>query len=246
MEAAVGPGSSSIIEVISQYVPLKKAGKEYAGLCPFHQEKTPSFHVNDEKNLFYCHGCHEGGNVISFIQKVENLDYAGALRRLGLSGTYQKKSSKQLLAKDAARTIRSWSQHLSNRILTRLRGIGQESVFLHDQMAALPYTDPLLKTEMARLTRLWDALTTFLEDLDETGETFPIPMNQKEAKEERAKRLLECWKEREAIESVLSRELANSADDPDFVWPTLTEDYKEQLRAIVVEDVANEREWRSS
>lgn len=71
-----------ILEVVTQYVKLRKAGKNHLGLCPFHKEKTPSFTVSTEKQIFYCFGCHEGGNVVSFIQKHEHLSFQEALEGL--------------------------------------------------------------------------------------------------------------------------------------------------------------------
>lgn len=73
----------SIIDVISRHVKLRKAGKDYMGLCPFHKEKTPSFTVSVEKQIFYCFGCREGGNAINFIMKYENLTFVEALEHLG-------------------------------------------------------------------------------------------------------------------------------------------------------------------
>ncbi|MHB8111527.1 MAG: DNA primase [Syntrophorhabdaceae bacterium] len=73
----------NIIDVISQYVKLRKAGKDHMGLCPFHREKTPSFTVSTEKQIFYCFGCREGGNAISFIMKYENLTFIEAIEHLG-------------------------------------------------------------------------------------------------------------------------------------------------------------------
>ena len=64
-----------IVEVISEYVPLKKSGRNFMGLCPFHREKSPSFCVSSDKQIFKCFGCSVGGNVISFIMKIENLDF---------------------------------------------------------------------------------------------------------------------------------------------------------------------------
>jgi DNA primase len=61
---------SSILEIVSDYVRLKKVGKNYKGLCPFHFEETPSFMVNEEKQIFHCFGCGEGGDVFTFLRKV--------------------------------------------------------------------------------------------------------------------------------------------------------------------------------
>ncbi|HHW15634.1 MAG TPA: DNA primase [Firmicutes bacterium] len=74
--------ANDLVEVVSGYVQLKRAGRTYKGLCPFHSEKTPSFTVSREKQLFYCFGCQTGGNVFHFIMKIENLDFPGALRFL--------------------------------------------------------------------------------------------------------------------------------------------------------------------
>lgn len=69
-----------IVSVVQEYVPtLKKSGRNFFGLCPFHQEKTPSFSVNSELGLFKCFGCGEGGDVIKFIEKIEGIDFPHAL-----------------------------------------------------------------------------------------------------------------------------------------------------------------------
>jgi len=73
---------NDIVDVISSYVRLTKKGSNYFGLCPFHSEKTGSFSVTPSKQMFYCFGCHEGGNVISFIQKYENMTFPEAVRML--------------------------------------------------------------------------------------------------------------------------------------------------------------------
>jgi DNA primase len=66
---------NDVVEVISEYVSLKKSGRNFMGLCPFHREKTPSFCVSMDKQIYKCFGCSEGGNVISFVMKLENLDF---------------------------------------------------------------------------------------------------------------------------------------------------------------------------
>ena len=73
---------NDIRDVISQYVHLKKAGSSYVGLCPFHNEKTPSFSVSPQKGIFHCFGCGEGGNVIHFIMKIENMSFVEAVEKL--------------------------------------------------------------------------------------------------------------------------------------------------------------------
>ncbi len=73
---------ANIIEIASQYTTLKKRGKKYVGLCPFHSEKDPSFTVDDEKQLFHCFGCGVGGDVFSLIMEKENLSFPEALKQL--------------------------------------------------------------------------------------------------------------------------------------------------------------------
>jgi DNA primase len=72
----------SIVEVVGEYVPLQKRGGRYWGLCPFHQEKTPSFAVNPDKQVYYCFGCHKGGGLYNFVMEMEKLGFVEAVRLL--------------------------------------------------------------------------------------------------------------------------------------------------------------------
>jgi len=74
--------NSDIVEVVGAYVALRTSGANMVGLCPFHQEKSPSFSVSAHRQLFYCFGCGEGGNVYSFIMKIENFTFTDAVRHL--------------------------------------------------------------------------------------------------------------------------------------------------------------------
>ncbi|WP_289761556.1 DNA primase [Lactobacillus intestinalis] len=74
--------SVNIVDVISQYVSLEKKGKDYIGLCPFHQEKTPSFTVNEEKQFFKCFGCGKGGNVYKFLMYKDNLTFPESVEQV--------------------------------------------------------------------------------------------------------------------------------------------------------------------
>ncbi len=73
---------TDIVELVSEYLTLKKAGRNFLGLCPFHQEKTPSFTVSREKQIFYCFGCGEGGNAFTFLMKINHLSFPDAVRQL--------------------------------------------------------------------------------------------------------------------------------------------------------------------
>jgi DNA primase len=73
---------ANIVQVIQEYVPLKKAGRTYKGLCPFHSEKSPSFNVDPEKGFFHCFGCHVGGDVFKFVELHEKIDFPEAVRLL--------------------------------------------------------------------------------------------------------------------------------------------------------------------
>ncbi|HPP13521.1 MAG TPA: CHC2 zinc finger domain-containing protein [bacterium] len=80
-----------LAEIVGEYVSLKKSGRSLKGLCPFHEEKTPSFFVSPEKQVFYCFGCGAGGNAITFVKNIEKVSFGEALeqvaRRAGITLT---------------------------------------------------------------------------------------------------------------------------------------------------------------
>jgi len=75
-------GQNDIVNTISNYTQLRKSGKNFSGLCPFHMEKSPSFSVNSEKQFYYCFGCQAGGDVIKFVSKIENISYKDSMIKL--------------------------------------------------------------------------------------------------------------------------------------------------------------------
>lgn len=96
--------SASVVDVISEYVQLRKRGKNYVGLCPFHNEKTPSFTVSEEKQIFHCFGCHTGGNIFKFLMEYKKISFVEAVQEvadhLGISleyedSDYEEKQSEQ-------------------------------------------------------------------------------------------------------------------------------------------------------
>ncbi|WP_301420518.1 DNA primase [Mammaliicoccus lentus] len=74
---------NDILDVVSEYVKLEKRGRNYIGLCPFHDEKTPSFSVSEDKQICHCFGCKKGGNVFQFIQEIKDIPFVEAVKELG-------------------------------------------------------------------------------------------------------------------------------------------------------------------
>src|SRR3954469_23952949 len=76
--------ATDIVGLISERLALKRAGRRFVGLCPFHSENSPSFSVNPELGLYYCFGCQESGDAITFVRKLDGLDFAEAVERLAV------------------------------------------------------------------------------------------------------------------------------------------------------------------
>lgn len=112
-----------IVEVISQYVELRKRGRECYGLCPLHADRRPSLRVSEEKQLWYCDPCGTGGDVIRFVELVEQCDFKAAIKKLKIRGEY--KPNRAALARRAqAKEIVRWCRDTSTKICDCLRGIG--------------------------------------------------------------------------------------------------------------------------
>jgi len=154
--------AADMVEIVGQYTELRKAGANYSGRCPFHEERTPSFSVNPAEKLYYCFGCGAGGNLFGFVQAKENLDFAGAVEHLadryGIALEYEESSARG----DAERHRRE-----------RLRALLEQATayyerVLHDAAAAKPAREYLeqrgLGEDVGREFRLgfslagWDKL----------------------------------------------------------------------------------------
>ena len=171
----------SIIEVIGNHVELRRAGKEYVGLCPFHSEKTPSFSVSEDKGLFYCYGCQVGGDVIRFIQLIENVPFKEACARLKLD-TFKPKPRPH---RAEAEKIVCWSRETSKRICEALRDIGGELYICSIARKQTDTDKKLICAVETELVRQWAILCDVDDDL-----------NNPEL-------ILELWAQREDIEHLV-------------------------------------------
>ena len=75
--------TADIVEIVSKYVDLKQRGRNFFGLCPFHNEKTPSFSVAPDKGIYHCFGCGNGGNAVNFIMEYEKISFVDAIQQIG-------------------------------------------------------------------------------------------------------------------------------------------------------------------
>jgi len=134
---------ASILDVVSELVVLKRAGKNYMGLCPFHNEKSPSFTVNQEKGFFKCFGCNEGGDVFAFVQKTKKVEFIDSVRELankyGIKLVesqeerveYDKRSGMKMLYEQASqyyqRLLQDPKEGMEGREYLKARGITEET-----------------------------------------------------------------------------------------------------------------------
>ena len=210
----------SIVEVVGQYVPLRQTGREYSGCCPFHLEKSPSFSVNEEKGLFHCFGCHEGGDVIRFIEKIEGVDFKGALVHLGLSDQpvpTREKIKKRKFLRQASRNLATWALSVSERISTRMRQVGQRAYMAQTILKDFPaeVDKEVTRDEIARASREWEILTIFQEDL----------LNPET--------VMDLWREREVIERIVGDKDLYTPEELEGVFPQLTDEYRLRIKSYV-------------
>jgi DNA primase len=131
--------AADIVQVISQYVDLKKAGKDYRGLCPFHGDTDPSFYVSPQKGIFHCFGCAVGGSVFNFLMKMENMSFVEAVRvlasRYGVpfqfeSGTAKSRDERDRLGEALTAALEHFQENLVSSAQARdylsERGVGEE------------------------------------------------------------------------------------------------------------------------
>ena len=161
--------ANDIVEVVSSYFPLKRAGASYRALCPFHQEKTPSFHVNPARQSFKCFGCGVGGSVFRFVMEYEHVDFPTAVRRLAARAGIPVIEERSFSAEEDR-------QHEARRTLLKLHAEAAE--WFHDNLLKRDFAQPArdylkqrgLTNEVAKSWQLgftpesWDAFLKWALD----------------------------------------------------------------------------------
>ncbi|MBE7415901.1 MAG: DNA primase, partial [Deltaproteobacteria bacterium] len=153
---------ASIVQVVSEYVPLTKRGANHLGLCPFHSEKTPSFTVSEEKKIFYCFGCNATGNVITFLMKKEGLAFPDAVRSLAARYGITISESVRPGAPDKREAVYSALKAASEYFLAELRT--SEGARAREYLKGRGLTGELAKSFMIGFAPdRWDGLTGHLK-----------------------------------------------------------------------------------
>lgn len=151
----------NIVDLISEYLPLKKAGVNFKANCPFHQEKTPSFMVSPERGIWHCFGaCQEGGDVFKFLMKKENIDFPEALEILAKrAGVVLKRKEKRDRGKDRLFEVNEKAGEFYHFLLTK-HPLGKKALdYLHQR----GLTDETITTfKLGYAPNSWDSLTHFL------------------------------------------------------------------------------------
>ncbi|OLO38902.1 DNA primase [Alkalihalophilus pseudofirmus] len=156
--------SADIVEVINEYVQLKKQGRNYIGLCPFHGEKTPSFSVSPDKQLYHCFGCGAGGNVFSFLMELEGLSFVEAVVRLGERSNIELPSISSNKAKSNDQSVIEAAHELAMKFYHHIllkTDMGATGLNYVEQRG---FTQEMLETfQIGFAPNHWDSLTNLLE-----------------------------------------------------------------------------------
>ncbi|MEA2013968.1 MAG: DNA primase [Thermodesulfobacteriota bacterium] len=167
----------NIVDLVSEHVTLKKAGRNFIGLCPFHKEKTPSFSVNPEKQIFYCFGCGEGGDVFAFLMKINGTSFAESARYLARKAGVEIPVRRMT---GAEKTVASEKENL-NKINTMAADWFSEQLTSENGRAARDYLDKRkMEPTISRDFRLgyspdgWSRLASYFE-----GRNVPLELVEK-------------------------------------------------------------------
>lgn len=155
-----------IVELASEYLTLKKAGRNFVGLCPFHQEKTPSFTLNREKQIFYCFGCGQGGNVITFLMKIAGKTFPEAIKDLAQKAGVilpPRVTDKESRERESLREkITSLNLRAAQQFVRNLQAPAGKEARLYLQERSIS-EDTIKKFRLGYAPDNWNALADYLE-----------------------------------------------------------------------------------
>ncbi len=166
----------NIVDVVGEYVRLTKSGSHWKGLCPFHSEKSPSFMVNEEKQIFHCFGCAKGGDVFSFVQEIESMEFREVLKILAEKAGVQLEEYKGGKVTDNKKRILEALELATKFYETQLwKGVGKDGImqYLHDR----GLNDESIQTfRLGYAPSGWDNISKFLigrgftlDEIEKTG-----------------------------------------------------------------------------
>ena len=246
MESVVAEIKSKVdlIELIGTYITVKKVGRHYSALCPFHNEKSPSFVISPERQMWYCFGaCHEGGDVISFVMKMENITFYEALKDLARRANIQ--------LTDARFSNKEWEKQ---EVLYKINNLAAE--YFHYILMKTPHgkkaleylktrelNDKIIETfQLGYAPDSWDSLLKFLkkkkfseEDILRTGLIIRSERNKSSYYDRFRGRLVFPIKDiRDNLIGFSGRILTEKKDEPKYINTPETEIYhkRESLYGI--------------
>jgi DNA primase len=156
---------ANLVEVISEYVPLKRAGKEYKGLCPFHTDKHPSFYVNPDKGIYKCFSCGEGGHVIGFIQKIKKIEFKEAVRELAQRYNVQLVETAEARQEYDKRSLFWLLYEQTAAYFARMLSDGREGAIARDYLLKRGIDEDLIsRFKLGFAPQTWDGLLNFLTE----------------------------------------------------------------------------------
>lgn len=167
---------TDIVNLIGEYVRLEKKGRNYVGICPFHQERDPSFSVSPEKQIFYCFGCHTGGNAIKFLMLVENLTFVESARRLASrAGIYFPDLEQSRDNNMAAREERAWkANELARDFYHHCLLSSPEAAPAREYLTGRGLSGEIIKDfKIGYAPAAWDSLVSFMTGRKYRAEELP-------------------------------------------------------------------------
>lgn len=151
----------NIVDVVSQYMQLRRAGRTYVGRCPFHKERTPSFHVSPERGTYKCFGCGEGGDIFSFVEKMDSVDFKTALEQLAERAgvTLERKAPRPPEEKEKEERLYDACEEACSFFQTKLAERKEITEYLHNRGV---HDETILSWRLGYAPASWEDLTKHL------------------------------------------------------------------------------------